>query len=235
MGRPEKSVGSAMDQELPFLSFAAQMLAHLPYNTASDPLFIIHHVNSTVAIKGAQLLDRLSSFLRKYGLSGSDELDDHNADEDALEQAAKCKVPSRKKEITAVNKASFDAALFAQLCGEASAIVLLLRLKLFLRKVYNLSETRCLEYSPEAKESICDKGACAPADMPIFNGSLEMRAIEGTKSPRKTFDKDALIRQYAEFRRLMRSEHGSDALMSDSDDSPMSRKRTGSDANTSAN
>lgn len=235
MSRTAKSVGSAIVQELSLLSFAAQMLAHLPYNTASDPLFIIYHVNSIVAIQGAQLLDRLSSFLRNYGLSGSDEFDDHNTDEDALEQAAKCKVPSRKKEIAAVNKASFDAARFAQLCVEASAIVLLLRLKLFLRKVYNLSETRCLEYSPEAKERICDKGVCAPADMPIFNGSLGLHAVEGTKSPRKTFDKDALIRQYAEFRRLMRSEHGSDAPMSDSNDNPISRKRKGSDASTSAN
>jgi cohesin loading factor subunit SCC2 len=235
MGRLATSVGSTMDQELPLLSFAAQMLAHLPYNTASDPLFIIYHVSSTVAIQGAQLLDRLSSFLRNYGLSGSDEFDDHNTNEDALEKAAKGEVPSRKKEAALVNKASFDVERFAKLCGEASAIVLLLRLKLFLRKVYNLSETRCLEYSPDAKERICDKGVSAPADMPVFNGRLEMRAIKGTKAPRKMFDKDALIRQYAEFRRLMRAEHGSDARMSDSDDSPTSRKRKGSDASTPAN
>jgi cohesin loading factor subunit SCC2 len=215
MGRPAESVVSAMYQELPLLSFAAQMLAHLPYNTASDPLFIIHHVSSTAAIQGAETLDRLSCFLRDYGLSGPDEFDDHNTNEDVLEKAAKGKVPSRKKEVAVVNKASFDAERFAMLCGEASAIVLLLRLKLFLRKVYHLSETRCLEYSPDAKERICDKGVSTPADMPLFNGSLEMRAIEGAKAPHKTFEKDALIRQYAEFRRLMRSEHGADALTSD--------------------
>ena len=229
-GRPKKSATKKKDQDLPLLSFAAQVLAHLPYNTASDPLFIIHHLSGTAAIQGAQLLDRLSSFLRQYGLSSSDELD-NNHGEDALELAAKAKSPSRNKEISAINNADFDVDQFAELCGEACAIVLLLRLKLFLRKVYNLSETRCLEYSPDAKERICDqKHISAPADMPMFNASLEMNS---QKKKSKSHDKDALIRQYAEFRKLMRAEQSADhARMTDSEGEPTppSRKRKSSEA-----
>jgi len=233
-GRPKKNAARKKDQELPLLSFVAQVLAHLPYNTASDPLFIIHHLSGTAAIQGAQLLDRLSSFLRKYGLSSADELD-NNHGEDSLELAAKGKSPSRKKEISAINKADFDVEQFSELCGEACALVLLLRLKLFLRKIYNLSETRCLEYSPDAKERVCDhKHIAAPADMPKFDASLKMSAgSSDKKSSRKPYDKNALIRQYAEFRKLMRAEQSADARMTDSEGEPTppsSRKRKSSEA-----
>ena len=222
IGRPKKKVNAA-NQDLPLLSFATQVLAHLPYNTASDPLFIIHNLSGTAALQGAQLLDRLSFFLRKYGLTGLDELD-NNSGEDALEQAAKSKSPSRKKEIAAFNKANFDLEKFTELCGEACALVLLLRLKAHLRKIYNLSETRCLEYSPDAKERICDKHVSVPSDVHVFNASLEMKF-----SPGKGYDKDSLIRQYAEFRSLMRAEQCSDVRMSsDSEAEPTPRKRKGS-------
>ena len=233
-GRSTKSVAT-FHQELPLLSFAAQVLAHLPYSTASDPLFIIYHISAIAALQGAQLLDRLSSFLRKYGLSSPDELDEHNTGEDALERAAKGKCPSRKKEVAVINTRPFDVLRFSELCGQGSALVLLLRLKAFLRKTYNLSETRCLEYSPDAKERI-DKGISAPVDMPVFNASLALCAKGETAASSTDVDKDALIRQYAEFRKLMRSEQGSsDAKMSDSETDPTPRKRKGSDASTSAN
>lgn len=230
IGRSTKKKTS-MDQQLPLLSFAAQVLAHLPYNTASDPLFIIYHCSGTAALQGGQLIDRLSSFLQHYDLSSPDELDDHLFHEDALEKASKSKSPSRKEEIAVINSSDFDVAQFSQLCGEASAIVLVLRLKSFLRKVYNLSETRCIEYNPEAKDRVGEKAISYPPDMPVFDASIEPSVKPGDKSCRKSFDKDTLIRQYAEFRKLLREEHGS-AARSDSDDSPeTSRKRRGSESN----
>lgn len=235
-GRPKKKATAkkkkAMD--LPLLSFAAQVLAHLPYNTASDPLFIIHHLSGTAAIQGAQLLDRLSSFLQEYDLSGSDELDNNHA-EDLLERAAKSKSPSRNKEISAINDSNFDVQHFSELCGEACSLVLLLRLKSFLRKIYNLSLTRCLEYSPDAKERVGDnKHVTVPTDVPVFNASLEM--TKASRGKNKSHDKDALIRQYAEFRKLMREEQSSsDSRMgTDSEGEPTppatSRKRKSSEA-----
>lgn len=213
-------------QDLPLLSFAAQVLAHLPYNTAGDPLFLIHHLSGTAAIQGAQLLDRLSSFLQTYNLSGADTLDNNHV-EDLLEKAAKAKSPSRKKEISAINDANFDIEQFSELCGEACALVLLLRLKLFLRKVYNLSEIRCLEYSPDAKERICDKHIVSPTHNQVFNSSLGILS-----SSKSSHDKDALIRQYAEFRKLMRVEQSLDARSdSEGETTPAaSRKRKNSEA-----
>lgn len=223
--------------DLPLLSFTAQVLAHLPYNAATDPLFIIHHLSGTAAIQGEKLLERLTSFLQAHELSGSDELDNLHG-EDLLERAAKSKSPSREKEIAAINNADFDLEQFSLLCSEAGALVLLLRLKQFLRQVYNLSETRCLEYSPDAKERPFEaKHISEPSVTSVFNSSLTMSGgtnSNGKKSSRKSVDKDALIRQYAEFRKLMRAEQSMDARMTDSEGEPTppaaSRKRKNSEA-----
>jgi cohesin loading factor subunit SCC2 len=224
--RTSKKMAAKQKKDLSLLSFTAQVLAHLPYNVASDPLFIIHHLSGMTAIQGAQLLDRLSSFLRPYQLTTADELD-NNVSEDILEKAAKSKSPSRKKEISRINGADFDLEKFSNLLGEACAMVLLLRLKTFLRKVYKFSELRCLEYSPEAKE--VQKHLHPPENMPVFNASLEMATT--AKRGGKCHDVDALIRLYAEFRILMRAEQSSTASSDSEETSPpsSSKKRKNSE------
>ena len=135
---------------LPLLSFTAEMLAYLPYNAANDPLFIIYHIQSFAALNGAQHLDNMIAFLQDQGFSV--DANDENNEEDGIEIAAKAKRPSRSKQATLLSKRSFDILRFEALCETASSFILLLRLKAYLRKVYNLSETRCLVYSPEGVE-----------------------------------------------------------------------------------
>jgi cohesin loading factor subunit SCC2 len=211
--------------ELPLLSFAAQVLAHLPYNVASDPLYIIHHISSTVALQGADLLDRLSSLLRPYGLSSSDEYDESNTGEDDLERAAIRNTPTHAKEATPLMQPDFDTKGFAELCGEAAAITLLLRLKTFLRRAYNLTESRILGYDPEAKERIADKVSVKLSSL-IFRSSIPMKTFS---SDAKDIDMDALILQYSEFRKLMRAEAIAETRYSDSEDemqTPSKNKRS---------
>ncbi|KAI2491978.1 HEAT repeat associated with sister chromatid cohesion [Fragilaria crotonensis] len=52
---------------LPLLAFTAEMLAYLPYNAATDPLFIIYHVQSLAALHGSQHLDNIIAFLQDQG------------------------------------------------------------------------------------------------------------------------------------------------------------------------
>jgi cohesin loading factor subunit SCC2 len=211
--------------ELPLLSFAAQVLAHLPYNVASDPLYIIHHISSTVALQCADLLDRLSSLLRPYGLSSIDEYDESNTGEDDLERAATRNIPTHAKEATPLLQPNFDAKGFAELCGEAAAITLLLRLKTFLRRAYNLTESRILGYDPEAKERIADKVSVKSSSL-VFQSSIPMKTFS---SDAEDIDMDALILQYSEFRKLMRAEAITETRYSGSEDemqTPSKSKRS---------
>lgn len=203
--------GSTFLEDLPMLSFTCQVLAYLPYSAASDPLYIIHSMSSSLALRGPDLLDRLATFLRPYGMSSSDEMDDNNIEEDALEIAAKRNKPQDAKEATRVLESDFDVAQFTELCAEAGALTLLLRLKTFLRKAYNLSEARCIAYNPDEKEKIIDRAISKAAAM-NFNANLPMIVQLGSEM-------DGMIFQYSEFRKLMRAETSMETKFDEEDDS----------------
>ena len=186
-------------KDVSLLSFAAQILAHLPYNTASDPLYIIYHLTSIIVLQGQYVTDQMSHFLRKYCLSSRDDLDDSNPIEDAFEKAASSKFPSRTQEARPMSMKNFDLKTFAKLVHDGTAISLLLRLKSFLCKIYNLSELRCIEFEPNEKVRLPDKGISPIVIAEPFDAS-----IAATAGP---VDKDIILRQYAEFRSLMRQEN----------------------------
>jgi cohesin loading factor subunit SCC2 len=199
-GDMDGSENQVSGKDLSLLSFAAQILAHLPYNTASDPLYIIHHVTSISTLQVLYITDRLAEILRPFGvLPDDDELDDTNPTKDAFEKAAESKFPSRTQESRPLMSKDFDLKGFTKLVQNATAVALLLRLKAFLCATYNLSLTRCLEYDPNAKERVGDKGIPSVKFAEAFDG----KAVEWKGS----IDKDVLLRQYAEFRRLVRSEN----------------------------
>eukprot|EP00980_Cylindrotheca_fusiformis_P014094 scaffold3702_cov126-Cylindrotheca_fusiformis.AAC.6 len=201
-------------EDLPMLSFTSQVLAYLPYNAASDPLYIIHNISSSLALRGPDLLDRLANFLRPYGFSsGDDEMEDTNIEEDALEIAAKRNRPQHAKEVTRLLEPDFDVAQFSELCAESGALTLLLRLKTFLRKAYNLSEARCIAYSPEDKERVAERAVSKAASMK-FNTRLAMVTVE----PTEISELDGMIFQYAEFRRLMRIETSMETKFDEEED-----------------
>ena len=201
--------------DLLLLSFASQILAHLEYNTAEDPLFIIHQISSTVALQGTDTLDRMKSLLREVGLASSDQLDDDLQDIDQLEKAGMTRFPSRTKEAAALSLPQFQLNAFADLCQSGIALSLLLRLKLFLRQVYNLSNTRGHEYNPNNAERDTDKSSIKVDICTPFDASVHLSLVDSAGRP----DKDGLIRHYAAFRKLMREENSMDEdLMTSADD-----------------
>lgn len=214
---------ASTENDVSLLSFAAQVLAYLPYTSAGDPLFIQHHITSIVALQGPLLQDRLAAFLRPFGLSSSDELDDANAEEDALELAAKRSAPSRSKEAAPLNKENFDWPGFIALCKEASALSLLLRLKTFLKRRYNLTEGRCLEYNPDAKEKNLGRSFISRAEnLAPFDSSYvhvdEANMVSGCEP--HGYEIDHIIVAYSGFRIAMRRESGGgdDADFSDEEE-----------------
>ena len=202
---PESTPKPILDIEL--LSFVAQILAHLPYEAAGDPLFIIHKITSIVWLQGSQLMDRISSLLRPIGLASSDEMDDSNAAEDALERAARAKFPSRTQEAKSLLSPEFDLNTFIDLCWMGGALTLQLRLKSFLRQLYNLSEVRCLSFDPDAKESTADRGVSKSTTPMTFNAAIDSDDLSTVRAAGGGLaDMDRLLRKYAELRRLLREE-----------------------------
>ncbi len=148
-------------------------------------------------------MTKLSDFLSLHDLS-SDEKDQN--DECMLECAAEKENPSKLKGLDVLRKTSFDISTFTNLCGEASALLLLLRLSNFLREAYSgVTTTRLLEYLPGEKERVADRGVTRVSNIQPFNSYIPHEShTSGIGRSATTSILDNSIRQYAEFRRLMR-------------------------------
>jgi cohesin loading factor subunit SCC2 len=194
--------------DLELLSYTSQVLAYLPYGYASDPLYIIHTIDSIVSVQGPELVDAFASFLRPHGLAGDDEYDDPLEDEDDIEEAAKRPIPHHAKEVTAMLQDTFDTSKFLDLCLQAGCLILLLRLKSHLRQAYNLGETRCRHFNPQDKNT---------REAPVMRSSsatdfFSKMPLRNEADPSSVDVLDCMIIQYDEFRKLMRSENGADAV-----------------------
>jgi len=215
-----KQTDSAISR-LMLLSFTSQVLAYLPYSVASDALYIIYYISSNIALQGADLLDKFASFLRPHGLASDDELDEVNSEADQLEVATENHYPHPANHISAFSGGNlpFDISEFSELCSEAGCLILLLRLKSFLRLAYNLSESRCVGFNPDKKE-IGEKPVQKPSTTSTFDSQLPTFRHCKSAAIETVNDDDflnACIIQYSEFRRLMRSEVSNASLLEDSD------------------
>jgi cohesin loading factor subunit SCC2 len=199
---------------IPLLAFAAEVLAYLPYNTANDPLFIIYHIQAATALYGGQHLDSLINFLQNQGFPL--DVNDENQERDPLELAATAQRPSGTKQAQLLRKKSFDLSRFQALCETSSSFILLLRLKSYLRMVYNLSETRCIVFSPDVADRSADKIA---SNIRFSRFDSVISGYEnGDFLHENEIAYDCLILQYAEFRKLMRHEQALGSKMIEADD-----------------
>ncbi|KAL9191509.1 hypothetical protein ACHAXT_001215 [Thalassiosira profunda] len=175
--------------QLPLLAFASEILAHLPYNSLDDPLFISYHASSITALDGQTIVSEFAK------LTDGDVFDP-NPGEDEIERAAKKR---GKFDPEALGIEASSSAEFGKLCVDACRILPLLLLKNFLRKAYSLTEARLTEYVPSQKEKPFEKGismsdSIAPFACnfkPIFDAQGEI-------------DWNAAIQVYSSFRRLLR-------------------------------
>ena len=183
-------------KQLPMLCFAAEMIAHLPYNHLGDVLFIVHHISSIISLEGVSLVYRLVDFLKPHGLVSKESVETDRKIKDSLEKKSQTKA-----NLAVMNKKNFNVAKFAELCAEASSLVLLLRLKSFLCDAYcGITVTRLREYMPNEKEKIKDRGISQPSDMTRFNSVIH----NSKENSKDSFDPKLLIHQYIEFRNTMR-------------------------------
>lgn len=198
----------------------------------SDPLLIIHYITGTTALQGAELLDKLRSFLLPFGIAHSEEDDIDHSIPDTVEVAQQKGMRSKEwryvesimiGQSQAQDQAEFDMETFRKMCLDASALILLLRLRIFIKREYNLSDTRCIEYNPSDKTRGVDKNdriVFHQGVTSLFDNSIQ--DIDDTLTDRKGGESDktgapaqdvlvrkyrhveCTIKQYAEFRMLMR-------------------------------
>jgi hypothetical protein len=206
---------------LPLLSFTSEVVAYLPYSHLENVLFIVHHISGIISVQGNDLLSRLTSFLSQYGLSNNDT--DPN-EKDKIERAASTKNPSKAKGLIGITKSSFDIDSFRNICADSIGYVLLLRLSNFLHESYSgVTKSRLSEYLPGEKERISDRSPTRLNLSVPFDSKIQMISSNSNST-----HLDVLIRQYAEFRQLMRAHDAIYGSFSDIDEHQLDYSGVGS-------
>jgi len=215
--KTDGSKAKSITSEIDLLAFVAQILAHLQYDTIDDPLFIVHEVSALLALQGEETLDKMANTLRPVGLASADKCDDDITSKDSLENAAMSKQPGTTADGKQLMSKQFDIDEFIALCTEGAALSLLLRLKTFICAAYNLTDIRCLEYSPTTSDRNLEKGIPRCTINKPFD--IDIASLKDSKT--SNVDYDEVIRQYAKFRQLMRHEYSTQAAVTKDDDMQM--------------
>jgi hypothetical protein len=125
-------------------------------------------------------------------------------DEDSIEHSARqSSAPRQGGDPPSVVALGPDAEL-TNLCAEAGCLILLLRLKTFLRQTYFLTESRCLSFNLYAKE-VAEKPITPTksSSSSTFHSNVPMQGFwtDGDRNNSNSF-LDTMIFQYARFCRL---------------------------------
>lgn len=187
-----------LDSPLLF-SFASEVLVYLPYSHLGDVLFLVHSIYNIAAVKGFELLNSFVKHLKPFGLY-NDDVDFDDIDE--IEKAALKKHPCNTPIFKTLDSSGFDFNTFAEICEEASKITLLLRVATFLKMSYSgLTAARLIDYHPGQTERPTDRGVIRLSNKSAFSSVILDSKTNGV------LNLDNIIRQYAEFRQIMRKDY----------------------------
>ena len=185
------------------LNYVGATCAHLPYLTMNEPLFCIFELSHLVAVEGGSLVDKMK------GLVGGLEAREEDEVLTVVDDDADWLCESDLKAVFSKDWFLGDSLeKMSSLLDKGDAMVLLLRLKYFLKNVYNISDDKIDEYqSSEPGRAV---PIAVPEAIPIFDVLNAMKKDDGPlkKKTGKGYttgdDKaDAVIWRYANFRRLL--------------------------------
>jgi cohesin loading factor subunit SCC2 len=182
------------------LNYVGATLAHLPFLNLNEVLNIIYQGSGIVAVDGNAVVDSLKKVVKAMGVEGEDE-DGDDCGEMGWEEIGT---------LFALDWKGMEEPLekLKGLLRKADAIVVLLRLKFFLKKVYGIADNKIDEYTPMEKGR--QTPLSQPDAMPVFDvlsatkdykGPLKRRG--GNKYSTGDEEVDELIWKLANFRRLM--------------------------------
>ncbi|GMH57531.1 hypothetical protein TL16_g02407, partial [Triparma laevis f. inornata] len=183
-------------------NYVASTLAHLPFTAANEVLNLIHQIDSIVAVEGNSLVDKISKSL--IGLGWSDEGGDNEDGEGG--EVSEESIESLMGLGWEGEEAKKFRGRMPCLLEKADGVVILLRLKYFVKQIYNIADAKIEEYqSGEQGRAV---SLTLPDVMPIFdplNANLEYGGPVQRKEELTTGDLelDSLCWGFVNFRRLM--------------------------------
>ena len=148
------------------LKFMAQTLVHLPFQIANEPLNIISKLGNSVALEISELNDAFSSL---FGIEKGEEGDD----EEDVEISELRSLVETKADIVSSEQ-------IETLVERSEGVVVMLKLKYFLKGAFSLSDAKIQEY--DEKEVGRNVVLTRPHVMPLFRIDEEENEVGGGSS-----------------------------------------------------
>lgn len=200
----EESIQQRESWDPRFLGYVSQILASLPYDVQEEPLFIIYHVSRQISLEGSVLLDEIRRLFKALGIKvESEEKAPNEIDQDRMETGEKEEEDS-DADMDMIDPPMSEDEVLARLkmkCAAGMAFSLLLRLKFFLKSIYQLADAKCMEYKPQEATRSNERSLNKPDNIPDFELPQNLLIPDDDRTIKET-----LILQYIEFRRLMKGD-----------------------------
>ncbi|GJN94290.1 hypothetical protein Rhopal_007364-T1 [Rhodotorula paludigena] len=149
----ELEVGATCSEnDVSFARFLAEALSTLDFKRTEEPLLIIHHLNTALAVSGLQVLHALEQDLQGGG---------------GLMAAAKAS-PSKLQSVA--DDDGMDRPPSADLARQSLVSGLALLLRDHLKHVYSITDAKLAKYVPGKKSAMGDKALTRRTDAPLALG-----------------------------------------------------------------
>ncbi|XP_033636427.1 nipped-B-like protein A [Asterias rubens] len=195
--------------ELDLLVFVADNLAYFPYVVQDEPLFVMHHIEITVSVSGANLLQTFKdSFLKKQPSRPASRSSRSSVDGKKVEFSD----DEEEDEDILMNLIPEDPTQLLECCVASQACIMLLVLKQHLKDMYGFRDSTIHRYSPTEAAKVYDKALNRKSSV-MFNPAraLELLSVGQPKITLTDRDKRDIVAEYLDFKQLME-------LMDPSDD-----------------
>jgi cohesin loading factor subunit SCC2 len=166
--------------------YVADNLAYFPYQVQDEPLFLVEQIDLTISVSGSTQLQQFRDLLKQH----LDYIDD---DDQGIDM--------NKLEIKLFNISEDIITELNQCLRSSKSTMLLLLLKLYLKDVYSLNDTKIIEYDHTESSKITDR----PIITRKININFEPKIILDTIKPLNKYDnfekRKQIIKEFGEFKR----------------------------------
>eukprot|EP00731_Ephydatia_muelleri_P018474 Em0011g514a len=166
---------------LEMLLFLSDNLAHFPYATLEEPLFVAHHIDVTLSVTGTTLLQSFNEAIWGRKESSNEDIED----------------------IHSLMLRDCNIHRLAECCYSSYGCFLLLLLKRHLQRCYALSDSKCQKYTPNESNKTYEKAVTKKCGI-SFDPNLVVDALKNDMlSKKQTKTKEEYLKTYLEFKQMM--------------------------------
>ncbi|XP_071508952.1 nipped-B-like protein A [Diadema antillarum] len=189
--------------DLNLLVFIADNLSAFPYQVQDEALFIMHHIEITVSVSGANLLQSFKeSFIPKH--SSRPPSRDSESSDAKRPTASYFDEDDEEDAESLIARIPEEPTQLLHCCVASQACIMLLVLKQHLKDLYGFRDNTIHRYSPQEAAKVYDKSVNRKS-LVHFNPAraLDLLKTGQPKPPLNEQEKKDIVDEYLDFKQLM--------------------------------